>query len=430
MQKILIVDDDEFTLRITNMMLSKHYKTVCALSGKEAIRLFELEKPDMVLSDLLMPEMDGYELHRILQEKATEHVPIMFMTSDESDESESKGFALGAADYIRKPFKLDVLIRRVGNILKNVDSIRGLKQAVDIDPMTGLLNKSASQRKIGELCSQKQGVLMMIDLDSFKLVNDIYGHNMGDRILIRFSELIKEVIRSSDLAGRMGGDEFIAYCQNVHDESVIDEKTTYLNEKLLISAKEYMGEDMSIPLGTSIGAVFAPNEGTDFVTLCKKADQALYKVKQNGKHGCAFYGPTHVEELSTASQKTISHMRMILGERNIKTGAYFVEVEQFKIIYRLSARLVINYQKDIQFMQITVDTKDNSILDEFREMLIKTLRRSDCVTQNGKNQFLVMLMEAKSEEGEIVKDRIISNWEQSTNSANCNISFEIESITD
>ena len=121
---------------------------------------------------------------------------------------------------------------------------------------------------------------------------------------------------------------------------------------------------------------------------------------------------------------------MILGERNIKTGAYFVEVEQFKIIYRLSARLVINYQKDIQFMQITVDTKDNSILDEFREMLIKTLRRSDCVTQNGKNQFLVMLMEAKSEEGEIVKDRIISNWEQSTNSANCNISFEIESITD
>ena len=181
-----------------------------------------------------MPEMDGYELHQILQEKSADNVPIMFMTADESDDSESKGFEVGAADYIRKPFKPDVLIRRVDNILKNINKIHGLKMAADIDPMTGLLNKSASQRKISEVCNSKQGVLMMIDLDSFKLVNDIYGHGMGDKILIRFAELIKKVVRSSDLAGRMGGDEFIAFCQNVHDESIIAQKTKYLNEQLAL----------------------------------------------------------------------------------------------------------------------------------------------------------------------------------------------------
>ena len=430
MPKILIVDDDEFTLKVANMMLSKHYKTVCALSGAEAIKLFETEKPDMVLSDLLMPEMDGYELHRILQEKSSGNVPIMFMTADESDESESKGFEVGAADYIRKPFKPDVLIRRVANILDHLDKIHGLTMAVDTDPMTGLLNKAASQRKIGEICSSKQGVLIMIDLDSFKLVNDIYGHGMGDKILIRFSELIKKVIRSSDLAGRMGGDEFIAFCQNVHDESIIAQKTKYLNEQLVASAKEYMGDDMSIPLGTSIGAVFAPNEGTDFSTLYNKADQALYKVKQNGKHGYAFYGETHSDEELSSIPKDISNIRMILGERNIEPGAYFIGFDDFKIVYRLMFRIVDNYNKGVQLMQITLETEDKLLIEAFGKSLRKTLRKSDCITQKGNNQFLVLLIEAHLSECEIVKKRILDRWDQAKPENECEIIFEMDSIGD
>ena len=430
MPKILIVDDDEFTLKVANMMLSKHYQTVCALSGTEAIKLFEEEKPDMVLSDLLMPEMDGYELHQILQEKSAGNVPIMFMTADESDESESKGFEVGAADYIRKPFKPDVLIRRVANILDHLDKIQGLKMAADIDPMTGLLNKAASQRKIGEMCSSKQGVLMMIDLDSFKLVNDIYGHGMGDKILIRFSELIKNVIRSSDLAGRMGGDEFIAFCQNVHDESIIAQKTKYLNEQLTASAKEYMGKDMNIPLGTSIGAVFAPNEGTEFSILYDKADQALYKVKQNGKHGYSFYGETHCDDNLSSTHKNISNIRMILDERNIEPCAYTVGFEHFRAIYRLMFRIVDNYNKGIQLMQITLKTEDKSLIKEFADTLRKTLRKSDCVTQQNSNQFLLLLIEAHFSECEVVKERILDKWKQIKSESECEIIFEMDSIGD
>ena len=113
MQKILIVDDDTFMLRLATIILSRYYQTVTASSGEEAIKLFETEKPDMVLSDLLMPEMDGYELHRILQEKTEGTIPIMFMTADESDESESRVFDVGAVDYIRKPFKPNIILRRI-----------------------------------------------------------------------------------------------------------------------------------------------------------------------------------------------------------------------------------------------------------------------------------------------------------------------------
>ena len=132
------------------------------------------------------------------------------MSANEGDESEIKGFEMGVADYIHKPLKPDVLLRRVGNVIENIEKIRKLEVTSSTDSLTKLLNKSAAQRKIVEMVKNSSGALLMIDLDSFKLVNDIYEHNMDDKILIRFAEPIKSVIRENDLAGRMGGDEFVA----------------------------------------------------------------------------------------------------------------------------------------------------------------------------------------------------------------------------
>ena len=382
MRKILIVDDEPIMLLLAERTLSPKYKIVKAKSGAEAIKIFEVEKPDLVLSDLRMPEMDGYELHRILQEKFSEAVPIIFMTADESADSESKGFAVGAADYIRKPFKPDVLLRRVENITNNLDKIHGLKLSASTDPMTGLLNKSASQKKISDLAKKFPGALLMIDLDSFKLVNDIYGHSMGDGILISLVELIKKIITENDLAGRMGGDEFIAYLQNVRDEKILREKTIFLNEELVAFAKKFLGEDMEIPLGVSVGAVFAPDEGTDFDELYKKADSALYEVKQHGKHGLSIYGVKSETENIFAKVEKISQMRMILGERNIEDHAYFVDFENFKNIYRLLSRIADSYRKGLQLLQFTV--KAENLSAEFKAALFENLRRSDCIDDAGR----------------------------------------------
>ena len=400
MKKILIVDDDEMMITIARRILAKKYEIVTATTGAEAIELFETEKPDMVLSDLMMPEMDGYELHRILQEKSLKPVPMMFMTADDSGESESKGFELGAADYIRKPLRPDVLTRRVDNIIENLDKIHTLENQASTDPLTKLLNKSAAQKEIGELVKTSRGTLLMLDLDSFKLVNDIHGHGVGDKILIHFGELIKKIIRENDLAGRMGGDEFIAFLINVDDEKILRQKADFLNEELLIYAKKLMGEDMQIPLGTSIGAVLVPNEGTDFTTLYKKADAALYTVKQNGKHGMAIFGAR--ENKGDSAIQGISQMQMILGERNIEPGAYFVDFETFKKIYRLMCRTVENYNKSIMLLQFTLSSENNA--EEFKDILVHSLKKSDCVTQNVKI-FLALITEDKPL---IVRDRIFS----------------------
>ena len=424
MQKILIVDDEIIMQKIASKILSKKYEVICASSGEEAIELFENEKPDMVLSDLLMPEMDGYKLHRILQEKSSNSVPIMFMTADESDESESHGFEIGAADYIRKPLKADILLRRVANILDNLDKIQDLKQAAEVDPMTGLLNKIAATRELEKICATANGALMMLDLDSFKLVNDIYGHPQGDKILIKFAELLKNITRESDLLGRMGGDEFIAFCHDIKSEEIIAEKTKYLNEKLFEAAKIFMGEKFNIPLGVSVGANFVPHFGTDFQTLYKKTDKALYKVKQNGKHGYSIYS----EEENFGAQENFSDINQILGERVTPHGAYFLELEQFKLIYREMFRIITAYKKDCQFVTLTVNTENESILEELGELLKNNLRVSDCITQGGKNKFFIILPETKSAEIQYMILKLSAKIKATKNLSQYKISFDSKSL--
>ena len=415
MKKILIVDDAEFMRKITEGILSLRYKIVCASSGAEAMSVYEAEKPDLILSDLMMSDMTGLDLQRTLQERYGQVVPFVFMTADERDENESLGLEAGAIDYIRKPFKPEVLLRRVDNAMRqieNMEKLRGLRTVLETDPMTGLLNKTFAQKTLIEVCANESGVLMMVDLDSFKLVNDLYGHGMGDKVLIRFGEILRCVIRTSDIAGRFGGDEFIVFCRDAHDEELIAQKSRQINEMLLASAKELMGEDMNIPLGASIGAVAVPDEGTYFHALYEKADKALYQVKQNGKHGYAiFRGHDAAETKAGNGSSGIDGVRMILGERNRQRGAYELGFENFRTIYRFLIRTIENYHYKTELVLYTL-TGDREAVDRFGEVLRQSLRRSDVYTKSAANQYLVLLLEIQPGDMGTVLGRILANWDK------------------
>ncbi len=431
--KILIVDDEKISLRMTDHILSSEHETVCASSGKEAIEAFKRERPDLVLSDLRMPEIDGFELQKMLQEEIGRQVPFMFMTADKRDVTESKGFAIGALDFIRKPFRADVLLRRVSNILMTVEQIQGLKKAAVTDPMTGLLNKASSQEEIDILARETNGALMMIDLDSFKPVNDLYGHDMGDKILIRFSEIIRSAVRSTDLAGRMGGDEFIVFCKNITDEEVIEEKTRWINEQIIISAKNLLGEDMTIPLGASIGCSFAPDDGKDFPTLFKKADKALYDVKQHGKHGYKIYVDENRNADDVVSEASaLSTAMMLMSERSPGKGAMVLQPESYKIIYQFLSRVVSNYHNSVHVLLFTVkihgEYDPEKVMESFMQVMKSSLRQSDVITPYGRRQVLLILLKATPIDIEVVTERISMNWEANEASELCHISYEVDTI--
>lgn len=333
MRKILVVDDEEILLMLTKRILSQKYEVITALTASKAIELFDKENPDLVISDVMMPEMDGYELVKILQKKSAEPVPIIFMTADDTGKSESKGFNAGASDYIRKPFKPDVLMGRVGNIIDNLDKIHGLQTQVSTDALTGLLNKTAAKMQIEEAC-KNGGVMLMIDLDSFKLVNDIYGHDMGDKVLIEFSKILRKAFHKKDILARTGGDEFVAYCLGERSKFLLENKTHFINGQIKLMAKRLMGADMNIPLGASLGAAYS--DGSNYEALNKKADIALYHAKKGGKHILAIYG-TETEMTESEPLKTI------LNERNEPRLAFEVDMENLKAIYRFLLRLKENF---------------------------------------------------------------------------------------
>lgn len=417
MKKILIVDDMLVPLMMTENMLVGKYETFTAQSAKEAMEIYRKEMPDMILSDFRMPGMTGYDLQIELQNEFHKKIPFMFMTADKSDEVESKGFDNGAMDFIHKPFKPEVLLRRVANILQTVGEIQDLKKTSSTDKLTGLFNKGSSEEELTKICKKSHGSLMMIDLDSFKLVNDIYGHAMGDKILIAFADILRAAMRSSDLIGRMGGDEFVAFCHGVHEESHIAAKTQFINEKITEAAKKLMGEDMTIPLGASIGCVLVPQAGTDFVELYKKADKALYIVKQNGKHGYNIFNEDAPEE-NVETVVTLAQIEMILAERNKEPGAYILPFESFRNIYRFLKRTRAGYGKTICIVLLALKrTGDGEKIslksagEKFIECLHDTLRRGDILSQNGSNQFLILLTNTDGHH-DVTRalSRVIENW--------------------
>ena len=421
MTKILIVDDEPMVLMVTKQILSAEYEIICANNAREALDIYPKEKPDMILTDLLMPGMNGFEMHQTLLETYGDKVPIMYMTADDAEETEGKGFDLGAADFIHKPFRADVLLRRVKNILDSREKIRDLTEEANMDQMTGLLNKSGSLRALTEACAEKEGYLLMIDLDSFKLVNDLYGHDFGDSILKCFADLMRKHLTDEDVRGRIGGDEFTGFMTGAREETRVATFAKVMNEEFLQGAKAILGEDMNIPLGVSVGAIAVPEFGRDYDELFKLADHALYGVKQNGKHGYGIYAVEQEAEDSAATpEEEMDRLSKVLQERNVSDRALWLGQDAFASVYRFLVRFVTRYEGVAHKILFTLTPKDptmsaeefENVVQAFGEALSKHLRKSDLMMQSKKNQFFLLLPELDRDYVELVVSRVIQSFEQ------------------
>ena len=433
---VVLVDDDILNLKLAKrILISNDLEVTTFSSGQELLEYLREETPDLILLDIMMPGMDGFEtlenIHKLEEELDLDEIPVIFLTSDDDDRSETLGFEMGVLDYIRKPFEPTVLIKRIDNVLKRQSIINRFQEEATTDSLTGLLNKSATNNKLEMLCSRKPGYLMMIDLDSFKLVNDIYGHSYGDKILISFAILIRGFLGPDDIVGRMGGDEFTAFSTYLKTKEDIEAFSDNLNSALLADAKRILGEDMDIPLGASIGAVYLSGKGEDYYESLKRADKALYKTKDNGKHGYSIYSNDTFEDENITNLKTLS---MILSERNMSASALRLNMSSFIGVYRYVMRYVIRYHRSACKMLITLTPGKNMSDDEFHnycdlfgEHVGNMLRRSDLMMQVKTNMYFLVLTDIKAEAIEQVAGNIIRSWRKDHADA-LEISYETEFV--
>lgn len=284
---VLIVDDARENIKIlAGLLADDEIRVIFAVSGQAALDKVEREPVDLILLDVVMPDMDGYEVCRRLKaDHRFRDIPVIFVTGRDSGEDEELGLSLGAIDYITKPFRSSVVRIRVQNHL----NLRRLQQTLErlaiTDPLTGVGNRRyfLDHIRLAQQRSEQNGAsftLIMLDLDHFKLINDGFGHDVGDTALMEIAHYCRVRLRPSDLFCRYGGEEFVVLLPDtgLHEGKIIAEQLLHG-----IGALEIAAQDLALHLTASFGvAQIEPGESYSSVLI--RADQALYRAKQYGRN--------------------------------------------------------------------------------------------------------------------------------------------------
>jgi len=287
---ILITDDEKTNLDILGSILSPLYNLLISRSGPRALELAREHKPDLILLDVLMPEMSGFEVITKLKEmEGTDRIPVIFITGLTSVDDEEKGFFLGAVDYIAKPFNKSIVKARVNTHIKIIDQMRTIEKFGLIDPLTKISNRRGFENRLNlewsrALRDRTPVSILIMDIDKFKNYNDTFGHQQGDKALKTFADIsAKALLRSVDFAARWGGEEFVVLLPGTDTDGAAEvaERIRKQIEGTVITTDD--GDETSITVSIGVNSL-VPDQDATIEDFIKKADQALYKAKETGRN--------------------------------------------------------------------------------------------------------------------------------------------------
>ena len=289
---ILLVDDMTTNLLLLNDLLKEDYEVKVSKDGKKAIEItLSNIQIDLILLDIMMPEMDGYEVCKILKNNVkTRNIPIIFVTAKDSEEDEEYGLNLGAIDYITKPFKKTIVKLRVKNHIElklNSDKLEELSMH---DGLTHIPNRRYfdeifEQRYKEALRESENLTVLMIDIDFFKPYNDNYGHGKGDEALRKVAHALNDTLkRPDDFIARYGGEEFVVILTSLPQESIPIVASELLNAIRNLNIEHLYLETQKI-ITISLG-IFHKSSGLEIEKdeMLASADKFLYKAKNSGRN--------------------------------------------------------------------------------------------------------------------------------------------------
>lgn len=323
-QSLLVVDDVPENIHELLEALKDTYRIQVANTGARALEIVNgPSPPDLVLLDVMMPGMDGYEVcRRIKATPAGNRIPVIFVTVVDAVSDKVRGFELGAADYITKPFDIDEVHARVRTHLELARLRRFLEDLVaqrtallqvseekyrilaQRDSLTGLPNRALFAELLQHAVqhaerSATQFALLSLDLDNFKTINESLGHSRGDRLLVEVAKRLQGLMPESDTIARIGGDEFDIILERREGTPWVDLMAQRMIDAL---AKPIELDGQSIYVGMSIGIALYPADGTDPETLQSHADAALHQAKAQGRGVLRFFSP----ELSSRARSRLT----------------------------------------------------------------------------------------------------------------------------
>lgn len=279
---VMIVDDQPENVHALASILANDARTIFALDGEQALARLQERAVDLVLLDVMLPGMNGFSVCEALKANpATADIPVIFVSGMNEGQDEQRGFAVGAVDYVHKPFLPAIVKARVSTHLKLQRALRELAALARVDGLTGLWNRRYFEERLEIEVERSRRfqlplALILVDLDYFKRVNDVHGHSVGDLVLSTAATRLKAEVGRGDLVCRWGGEEFAVLFGGGLAECV------ELAERL----RRALAEQPIDPVGTqtlSCGiAQFLPQQG--MTEWFERADRALYRAKHGGRN--------------------------------------------------------------------------------------------------------------------------------------------------
>lgn len=299
--KLLIIDDSEYICcQIEQILRNENIELMKAHSGDEAIEIVKSFVPDLILLDVILPDIEGYDLYHKIKSIDKNDVSIVFLTSKDDDHDVMKGLSLGACDYIKKPFHNEILKSRILIHLgekKSKDQLKKQNQQMEVnmkrlnsfafsDPLTGLYNRRYVEEQLKEkiVYGEQETVFMLCDVDDFKFINDHYSHEIGDIVLIGIANIMENA-SSKINAVRWGGEEFLIILFDVTKEEAYRISERIRND---IAHFPFYSKNDTFHCTISIG-LSRYDQSLNFIQNLECVDEALYTGKRNGKNCTVWY---------------------------------------------------------------------------------------------------------------------------------------------
>jgi two-component system, cell cycle response regulator len=299
-KKILIVDDDQVVREsLEEFLRSNSFSVLAFANAPEALKIIKKTDFDIVLTDLVMPEMDGISFTKALRELGKD-IPVLIMTGFASIEYAVESLKAGATDFITKPLKFDYVVFIINRLLENrhlkkkAQESEYYKELSNRDELTKISNyrhfNYVLQVEIDrQMRYHRPLTLLIIDIDDFKKCNDIHGHLSGDLVLVKVASLLSTQIRSCDFVARYGGDEFTVILPEISEKEALAVCRRIMNAVGQHAFQSFEKKDIE-PLSVTIGIASFPQNAPDGKGLIEKADQAMYAGKRAGKNCACIFG--------------------------------------------------------------------------------------------------------------------------------------------
>lgn len=286
--KVLIIDDDKaIRMYVQAFFDEAGHGTTTADSGNSALDLFDKQNFDLIVTDIIMPGLDGFQTVDKIRGRSSEWIPVIFMTSSKEDDQLQKGINAGGGFYLPKPLQ-PALIQSYIDVMEKLTGMRSeLTYKAKYDELTGLPNRTLLNDRLNSSIkrakrNEHKVILIFIDLDHFKNINDLMGHDAGDEVLKETAKRLTTCVRDSDTVSRLGGDEFIIMLPDIENtdaiDKIIDKILRKLNMPFLLDKKE------TTLISGSIGVSIYPDDATDIESLFKTSDTAMYQAKKEGRN--------------------------------------------------------------------------------------------------------------------------------------------------